>query len=194
MYESLFILTVHVPRTTTYRDFATAVVTKSRNEFNTSFTEKDVNIILAGFHDSVMLYGRAITETIFDGDDPMDGVEVTKRIWNRTFEQLLSGDIFINANGDKETDYTLKDFNKDSLEMRTVVAYSGREDAITWSNDSAIHWPGGWIPPSDVNICHATIADLYCHKKQGKGIITKQCLRIVYLCFLFFHFNFYLEH
>lgn len=104
MYESLFILTVHVPMTETFHQFAHDVILKSRSEFNTSFTEKDVNVILAGFHDSILLYGKAVTETILDGDDPHDGTEVTRRIWNRTFANYLSGDIYINQNGDKETD------------------------------------------------------------------------------------------
>lgn len=166
MYESLFILTVHVPMTETYQQFADDVILKSRNEFNTSFSLKDVNVILAGFHDSVLLYGKAVSETIEQGGDPKDGIEVTKRIWDRTFTNYLSGDIFINANGDKETDYTLKDFNAESLEMHSVINYSGREDKIVWVNLSAIHWPRDWLPLSDVTVCHSDIVDLYCNKSS----------------------------
>lgn len=164
MYESLFIITVHVPMTHTYQQFANDVIEKSQKEFNTTFTINDVNVILAGFHDSVILYGKAVTETINDGEDPIDGVEVTKRIWNRTFSNYLSGDIFINANGDKETDYTLKDFDVESNDMQPVIIYSGRDDSIVWANLSLIHWPMEWIPPSDVEKCHSVIVDLYCHR------------------------------
>lgn len=166
MYESLFILTVHVPMIEIYQKFANDVIKKSRNEFNTSFTMKDVNVILAGFHDSVVMYGEAVTETIQDGFDPHDGMEVTKRLWNRTFSNYLSGDIYINANGDKETDYTLEDFDPRSLRMKPVFIYSGRDDKIIWSNSTAIHWPNNQIQLSDPNICDDHLPDLHCNQSS----------------------------
>nr|XP_027206248.1 atrial natriuretic peptide receptor 1-like [Dermatophagoides pteronyssinus] len=166
MYESLFILTVHVPMTEMYQKFANDVIEKSRNEFNTSFTMKDVNVILAGFHDSVIMYGVAVTETISNGYDPIDGNEVTKRLWNRTFSDYLSGDIFINANGDKETDYTLEDFDPITFKMKSIIIYSGRDDKIIWSNLTAIHWPNNQIQISDPNICKNDIIDLNCNQSS----------------------------
>ncbi|XP_075678607.1 atrial natriuretic peptide receptor 1-like [Dermatophagoides pteronyssinus] len=168
MYESLFILTVHVPMTEMYQKFANDVIEKSRNEFNTSFTMKDVNVILAGFHDSVIMYGVAVTETISNGFDPIDGNEVTKRLWNRTFSDYLSGDIFINANGDKETDYTLEDFDPITFKMKSIIIYSGRDDKIIWSNLTAIHWPNNQIQISDPNICNNDIIDLNCNQSNSQ--------------------------
>ena len=165
MYESLFIITVHVPMTPNYEQFAEAVIHKSRNEFNTSFNIQDVNVILAGFHDSIILYGQAVSETIIDGKDPSSAKEVISRIWNRTFSGYLSGNIFINANGDKETDYTLKDFNPEMLEMNSVMTFSGKNNRIVWTNLSAIHWPRGWQPSSDITQCHDSISDFHCSKK-----------------------------
>lgn len=166
MYESLLILTVHVPMTKIYQQFANDVIRKSRTEFNTSFTTTDVNVILAGFHDSVIMYGVAVSETIEQGHDPLDGREVTKRLWNRTFPDYLSGNIYINSNGDKETDYTLEDFDPKSLRMKPVLIYSGREDQIKWANFSAIHWPNKKVPISDVTICELNTIDLYCNKSS----------------------------
>ena len=180
MYESLFILTVHVPMTEMYQKFANDVIEKSRNEFNTSFTMKDVNVILAGFHDSVIMYGVAVTETISNGYDPIDGNEVTKRLWNRTFSDYLSGDIFINANGDKETDYTLEDFDPITFKMKSIIIYSGRDDKIIWSNLTAIHWPNNQIQISDPNICKNDIIDLNCNQSSKRFLV----------CFLF-EFNQY---
>ena len=36
-------------------------------------------------HDAVMLYSLAVNETLAKGDDIMDGLAMTKRMWNRTF-------------------------------------------------------------------------------------------------------------
>lgn len=59
---------------------------------------------------------------------------------------------------------TLKDFDPESLKMRSVITYKGREDRIVWVNLSIIHWPGNWVPSSDVDVCHEGIADLHCNK------------------------------
>ena len=184
MYESLFVLTVQVPQTKTFQQFAKDVIQKSRTEFNTSFTTKDVNIILAGFHDSVIMYSQAVTDVILSGEDPCDGFQVTHRLWNRTFANLLSGNIFINENGDKETDYTLKDFNPDSLEMRSVINYSGRDNKIVWMNLSDIHWPGDRIPSSNVEMCQHGITDMYCNQDvEGKyGLVNYHFVINLHIC------------
>jgi len=79
------VITVHVPMSEDYVQFTNDVIEKSRNEFNTSFNKNDVNVILAGFHDSVLLYGIALTEALKLKHNPMDGYSITRRIWNRSF-------------------------------------------------------------------------------------------------------------
>jgi hypothetical protein len=37
------------------------------------------------------------------------------------FKGFLSGDIYIDDNGDKETDYTLNDFDPESMEMKVIL-------------------------------------------------------------------------
>lgn len=88
MYDSLMVVTVHVPITEDYLQFKDDVIEKSRNEFNTSFDKADANIILAAFHDSVLLYGMALTETLLSGQNPMNGHSITRRLWNRSFPGL----------------------------------------------------------------------------------------------------------
>jgi hypothetical protein len=48
---------------------------------------------------------------IQDGENIFDGREVTKRMWNKTFEGLVSGNRKINENGDGEIDISLHDFD-----------------------------------------------------------------------------------
>src|SRR5258708_343732 len=95
MYESLMVLTVHVPTTDDYDLFTKQVIEKSRNEFNTSFNKSDVNVVLAGFHDSVLLYGQALTETLEDSGNPLDGYSISRRLWNRSFSGLVFKHDFI---------------------------------------------------------------------------------------------------
>jgi hypothetical protein len=48
-----------------------------------------VNSFVGAFHDAVLLYALAVNETLEAGIDPINGSEVTKRMWNKTFKGLL---------------------------------------------------------------------------------------------------------
>lgn len=45
-----------------------------------------VNSFVGAFHDAVILYALALNETLAAGNDPRNGTEITRRMWNRTFE------------------------------------------------------------------------------------------------------------
>jgi Receptor family ligand binding region len=45
-----------------------------------------VNSFVGAFHDAVILYALALNETLAAGLDPTNGTEITRRMWNRTFE------------------------------------------------------------------------------------------------------------
>ncbi len=45
-----------------------------------------VNSFVGAFHDAVILYALALNETLADGYNATDGAEITKRMWNRSFE------------------------------------------------------------------------------------------------------------
>ena len=172
MYESLMLLSIRMPTTPLYEQFVHNVLRRSRTENSNGiqFSPKDVNIILAGFHDSVLMYGQAVTETIENGGNPRDGVQVTNRMWNRSYTNYVSGDFFINENGDKTTDYVLLDWDPFYGRMRPIVIYSGYVDDIIWDNITEIHWPsGGRKPNSDVTVCDEwSKNDLYCSNLESK--------------------------
>ena len=47
-----------------------------------------VNSFVGAFHDAVILYALALNETLADGYNATDGAEITKRMWNRSFEGM----------------------------------------------------------------------------------------------------------
>lgn len=50
------------------------------------------NIIPASFHDGLLLYVQAVTETLAQGGAVTDGEGITQRMWNRSFQgQGLEG-------------------------------------------------------------------------------------------------------
>jgi hypothetical protein len=44
------------------------------------------NIIPASFHDGLLLYVQAVTETLAQGGTVTDGENITQRMWNRSFQ------------------------------------------------------------------------------------------------------------
>ena len=49
-----------------------------------------VNSFVGAFHDAVILYALALNETLEAGGSVRDGVTITRRMWNRTFQGTYS--------------------------------------------------------------------------------------------------------
>jgi len=47
----------------------------------------------------------------------MDGETLSRAIWNVTFTEAVIEEFYVNDNGDRLADFTLKDFNPESTEM-----------------------------------------------------------------------------
>lgn len=60
------------------------------------------------------LYAYALNQTIDAGENPYIAKNLIRKIWNRTYYGALTGDVYINQYGDRESDYTgrLFDFLK----------------------------------------------------------------------------------
>jgi atrial natriuretic peptide receptor A len=47
-----------------------------------------VNSFVGAFHDAVILYALALNETLAANKSIKDGAEITRRMWNRTFDGI----------------------------------------------------------------------------------------------------------
>lgn len=70
-----------------------------------------VNHYIVGYHDAFLIYGNTIKDMIIEGTDIFDGRQVTRRIWNKTYHNLISGNLRINDNGDAEKDLSIYDWD-----------------------------------------------------------------------------------
>ncbi|KAF1388502.1 hypothetical protein PFLUV_G00090930 [Perca fluviatilis] len=111
-----------------------------------------MNIIAGGFYDGLMLYTHALNETmsVLAGRPP--GKVVTKRMWNRTFHGV-TGQVHLDENGDRETDFALWDMidNKTSA-FQIVLVYNSSEEQLTAIPGSTLQWLDG-VRPRDVPVC-----------------------------------------
>ncbi|XP_013400521.1 atrial natriuretic peptide receptor 1 [Lingula anatina] len=153
-YEALMTITLRKPESEAYRNFSEEVKRRAEDEYkNFTYGEEEVNSFVGAFHDAVILYALALNQTLEDGFNVTDGAEITKRMWNRTFEGI-TGTVSIDENGDRNADYSLLDLNPETQEFEVVANYYGNRKQYDEVPGKKIHWAGGRTgPPPDVPKC-----------------------------------------
>ncbi|XP_047115101.1 atrial natriuretic peptide receptor 1-like isoform X1 [Schistocerca piceifrons] len=152
-YEALLTVTAATPRSDSYRSFSQQVKDIARTEQNYTFAGKSISTFVTAFYDAVLLYAIALNETLYHGSDEMDGRNITRRMWNRTFTGI-TGNVTIDENGDRIADYALMDMNPKTGSFETVAYYIGANRQLEYVPGKSIHWAGGRTePPLDVPVC-----------------------------------------
>uniref|UniRef100_A0A1B6L105 Guanylate cyclase n=1 Tax=Graphocephala atropunctata TaxID=36148 RepID=A0A1B6L105_9HEMI len=152
-YTALLTVTARTPNNEAYRNFSYEVKRLAEEEFNFTFGNESVSTFVTAFYDAVLLYSLALNETLQSGGSQRDGLSITRRMWNRTFEGI-TGDVNIDANGDRIADYSLLDMDPETAEFKIVANYIGLKHSLEYVPDTRIHWAGGRKkPPPDTPIC-----------------------------------------
>ncbi|XP_060585634.1 atrial natriuretic peptide receptor 1-like, partial [Ruditapes philippinarum] len=152
-YQSVMVIRPRRPITQEFFEFEQDVKARALTEYNYTWREgHEVSIYNIGHYDSFILYAHALNETLSEGEDPRDGAQVVKRMWNRTFPGI-GGPVFVNENGDRDTDFTLLDLNPNTGEFQVVAQYLGWTHKFEFIPGVPIHWPGSGDPPPNVPAC-----------------------------------------
>ncbi|KAM7315091.1 atrial natriuretic peptide receptor 1 [Ixodes scapularis] len=152
-YEALLTVTARTPETEDFRNFSREVKQLAIDKFNFSFGNEEVNNFVAAFHEAVILYSIALNETLSEGGSIVNGSEITRRMWNRTFTGI-TGTVRINENGDRDADYSILDMDPVTKEFQVVANYFGVNKSFSDVPGRMIHWPGGKrLPPPDTPRC-----------------------------------------
>ncbi|XP_059149224.1 atrial natriuretic peptide receptor 1-like [Physella acuta] len=153
-FESLMTVTLRMPTSEEYRQFSDEVKARALETFpNLTYGTDEVNAFAGAFHDAVLLYARALNETLTANGSITDGSAVTRRMWNRTFSGI-TGTFSIDANGDRNSDYSLLDLNPETDKFEVVGNYFGTHKKFELLPNKTIHWAGGRLaPPPDTPIC-----------------------------------------
>ncbi|KPM04974.1 atrial natriuretic peptide receptor 1-like protein [Sarcoptes scabiei] len=166
MYEALMMIAVRVPTSPEYTSFVHKVSKISSEEYGKLANVEDVNPVVAAFYDCVWLYAYAYNESLARGYDVRDGRKLMIPIWNSTYPNGLSGDIFLNENGDREVDYTLNDLDPETGTMRPVATYFGSRRIFDKFAGVEIHWPKDFGPPPDIPDCGFDGQAIHCLPKE----------------------------
>uniref|UniRef100_A0A8C3IN74 Guanylate cyclase n=1 Tax=Chrysemys picta bellii TaxID=8478 RepID=A0A8C3IN74_CHRPI len=128
----LMIITCKEPENPEYQPFLEQLKQGARTHFNFTLQDGLMNYIAAAFHDGVLLYARAVNETLQQGGTVRNASAITHHMWNRTFYGV-TGFLKIDENGDRESDYSLWDMDP----MSGTFQVSGWD----WARE------GGWAAP-----------------------------------------------
>ncbi|XP_064112052.1 atrial natriuretic peptide receptor 1-like [Macrobrachium nipponense] len=154
-YEALLTVTTRKPTGDHYKNFSAQVKQIAEDEFGYRYEEGNVNPYVAGFFEGVLVYAAALNSTLKNGGSIKDGRDIIKHMWNRTFDANVgppwfTGNISIDARGDRKADYELLDMNSQTAIFETVATYYGESESLEFTGN--ISWPGG-RPPRDQPIC-----------------------------------------
>ncbi|XP_048755457.2 atrial natriuretic peptide receptor 1-like [Ostrea edulis] len=131
-FQSLFLVGLFQSETNEYAEFKFELTRRSLEMYNYTYgVKEDVNPHAFAFYVAFTLYGEAVKNIIRDGKDFRDGKEVTKRLWNRTFN-AVSGKLFVNTEGDLLVDMMILD-----LDLKTgEFVLKSMSDGVTLSDRS----------------------------------------------------------
>ncbi|KAL0979923.1 hypothetical protein UPYG_G00191640 [Umbra pygmaea] len=90
----------------------------------------NINMFVEGFHDALMLYAMALHEAIRHGFSKNHGAEITKHMWNRTFEGI-AGQVSLDVYGDRYGDFSVMSMtDPDAGTYQTVCNYFGVNESF----------------------------------------------------------------
>ncbi|KAJ8036200.1 Atrial natriuretic peptide receptor 1 [Holothuria leucospilota] len=114
------------------------------------FQKQEVNSFVAAFHDAVILYALALSESLEDpNSDPRNGTDLSLRMWNRTFRGI-AGNVTIDEHGDRDSDYSLKEMTDIENGVFEVVGiFDSASQKFEMLKGKKIDWPGDIVPPDE---------------------------------------------
>uniref|UniRef100_A0A8C7VAL7 Guanylate cyclase n=1 Tax=Oryzias sinensis TaxID=183150 RepID=A0A8C7VAL7_9TELE len=137
-------------------DYAARLAFRVRH--HSVFNSLSYNLIAGGFYDGVMLYSRALNETLSKRKPGLRPVQrpkgdmVTQRMWNRTFQGVM-GTVEMDKFGDREIDFALWDMTDiNSGKFEVVCVYNSSIKELVLQKGLNFQWPGG-SPPLEVPEC-----------------------------------------
>jgi atrial natriuretic peptide receptor A len=138
------------------------VLAKYKYGYNGFNENEQISQFVSAFHDAVLLFANALNDSIrLHGEisllNPLNGTELTQLMWNRSFRGI-TGNVSIDSNGDRRSDYSLLDMNPINSHFEIVANYIHNSHNNTGKPEyvqiKPIHWAGGRTePPADRPEC-----------------------------------------
>ncbi|KAL5020296.1 hypothetical protein ScPMuIL_003188 [Solemya velum] len=152
-YDAVLVVDERVPMTPVYEQFVSNMVRMSLEQYNYDYKNASTSRYILEYYNAFILMGHALNQTINDGGDLFDGMDVLGHMWNTSFEGLGSV-VTLDSNGDRDDDFTLVDFKTDGAsEVSEVATYFGVTRQYQFVPGTNIQWPGNKGPPPNTPYC-----------------------------------------
>uniref|UniRef100_A0A8D8KW69 Guanylate cyclase n=2 Tax=Culex pipiens TaxID=7175 RepID=A0A8D8KW69_CULPI len=158
-YTALLQVVARQPEDEEYRRFSEEVKQLTKANFNYTYAEDEpVSTFVTAFYDAVLLYAYALNDSIaLLGEEralqqPINGTHLAHLMWGKSFKGI-TGNVTIDANGDRLSDYSLLDLNPNTG-MFEIVANYFHDGGLHFVEGKTIHWSGGRLTaPPDRPTC-----------------------------------------
>ncbi|CAG9806122.1 unnamed protein product [Chironomus riparius] len=158
-YQALLTITTRKPEDEEYQKFSDEVKKLALTKYNYTFNENEqISQFVSAFYDAVLLFANALNDSIqIYGENalvkPLNGTRLTQLMWKRSFRGI-TGNVSIDANGDRLSEYSLLDMDPDTSHFEVVAVYHHDNDKLKFIENKKIHWTGGRIEaPADRPEC-----------------------------------------
>lgn len=104
------------------------IKTLAKEKYNYTYEDDQiVSTSIMAFYDAVLLFAYAFNQSIKQlGENalnmPLNGTKLTHLMWNQTFTGI-TGNVTINANGDRMSDYSLLDLNPETGYFEVILYF-----------------------------------------------------------------------
>ncbi|XP_061389201.1 atrial natriuretic peptide receptor 1, partial [Musca vetustissima] len=155
-YTAMLTVTPKQPDDEEYTKVSDEIKSIAKAKYNYTFHDNEpISVFVTSFYDGVLLYANALNDSIREDPTvltrPINGTDMVRRMWNRSF-MGITGNVTIDANGDRISAYSLLDMNPTTGRFEIVAHF--QHNKLEYVPGKTIHWAGNRLdPPLDRPVC-----------------------------------------
>ncbi|XP_073831869.1 atrial natriuretic peptide receptor 2 isoform X2 [Musca autumnalis] len=155
-YTAMLTVTPKQPDDEQYNNVSNKIKAIAEEKYNYTFHDNEpISVFVTSFFDGVLLYANALNDSIREDPTvltrPINGTDMVRRMWNRSF-MGITGNVTIDANGDRISAYSLLDMNPTTGRFEIVAHF--QHNKLEYVPGKTIHWAGNRLdPPLDRPVC-----------------------------------------
>ncbi|XP_037954574.1 atrial natriuretic peptide receptor 1 isoform X3 [Teleopsis dalmanni] len=155
-YTAMLTVTPKQPSGSEYTRVSEEIKSIAAAKYNYTFHDNEpISTFVTSFYDGVLLYANALNDSIREDPSvltrPINGTDMVRRMWNRSFKGI-TGNVTIDANGDRVSAYSLLDMNPTTGRFEIVAHFL--HNRLEYVPGKQIHWAGDRLEaPPDRPTC-----------------------------------------